>query len=209
MKIETYNQAGKKEKELNLPKEIFEVGANFDLLHQVAVSQSSNRRQNSAHSKDRGEVSGGGKKPWKQKGTGRARAGSIRSPIWKGGGVTFGPSNERNYKREIPVKMKRKALLMAIALKAKDNELIVCQDLKFKDLKTKSVAEMIYNSPVAKQSFLLALAKNEAEVYKAAKNIAKSNIMPVANLNTFDILNSKYLVISENGIEEIKKIFVK
>lgn len=209
MKIETYNQVGKKGKEITLPKEVFEIGANFDLLHQVAVSQSSNRRQNSAHCKDRGDVSGGGKKPWKQKGTGRARAGSIRSPLWKGGGVTFGPSNERNYKRDIPAKMKRKALLMALALKAKDNELIVLEDLKLKDLKTRTVAEMIYNSPVEKKSFLLALAQGEAEVYKAAKNIAKAKVMPVSNLNALDILNKQYLVISENGIEELKKIFVK
>ena len=110
MKTEVYNQQGKKVGQTILPKEIFEVPMNADLVHQVFISHTANQRQNSAHTKNRGEVRGGGRKPWRQKGTGRARHGSIRSPLWKGGGVTFGPRNEKNWKKDIPKKMKRKAL---------------------------------------------------------------------------------------------------
>ena len=125
MKINLYNQKGEKVGKTDLPDEIFNVEINSDLLHQVIVSQMANKRQSSAHTKDRGDVSGGGKKPWRQKGTGRARHGSRRSPIWVGGGVTFGPKSEKNYKKTIPQKMKRKALFMALSSKVNDDELIL------------------------------------------------------------------------------------
>src|SRR3990167_5955176 len=118
MKISIYNQAGEKTSTMNLPKEIFEIKFNADLVHQIAVSLSANKRQISAHSKTRSEVRGGGKKPWRQKGTGRARHGSIRSPLWKGGGVTFGPRKDKVYEKDVPKKMRRKALLMVLSEKA-------------------------------------------------------------------------------------------
>ena len=108
MKVPLYNQEGKESGQALLPKEIFDVKFNSDLVHQVAVSQAANRRRVIAHTKGRGDVRGGGKKPWRQKGTGRARHGSRRSPIWKGGGVTFGPTKERVFKKDIPKKMRRK-----------------------------------------------------------------------------------------------------
>ena len=121
MKFSVINQKGEKLKETLLPKEIFEVKSNNDLIHQVVVSQMSNRRKNIAHTKDRSEVSGGGRKPWRQKGLGKARHGSIRSPIWIGGGVTFGPTKERVFKKKINKKMRRKALFMVLSAKAKNN----------------------------------------------------------------------------------------
>ena len=131
MKADLYNQEGKKmDAEVLLPKEIFEVPLNSDLVYQVAVSQNSNRRQKTAKTKDRSEVRGGGKKPWRQKGTGRARHGSNRSPIWVGGGVTFGPNLEKNFKKIVPKKMRRKALFMVLSEKAKNNFIIVLEDLR-------------------------------------------------------------------------------
>ena len=125
MKVPLYNIEGKEEGTALLPKEIFEVKMNADLVHQVVVSQMSNRRQITAHTKDRSEVRGGGRKPWRQKGTGRARAGSSRSPLWKGGGVTFGPRKDRNFKKEIPAKIRKKALFMVLSEKAKENTVII------------------------------------------------------------------------------------
>ena len=125
MKIDIYNQKGEVTGSTTLPKEIFGVEFNADLVHQIAVSLSANKRQVSAHTKNRAEVRGGGKKPWRQKGTGRARVGSIRSPLWKGGGVTFGPRTDRKFEVEIPKKMRRKALFMVLSQKAKNNTLVV------------------------------------------------------------------------------------
>src|SRR3989338_5905457 len=125
MKYPVYNQEGKEEGTTVLPKEIFDVKMNADLVHQVFISHTANQRQNSAHTKNRGEVRGGGRKPWRQKGTGRARHGSIRSPIWKGGGVSGGPRNEKNWEKEIPKKMRRSALFMVLSEKAKNNLVLV------------------------------------------------------------------------------------
>ena len=125
MKVKLYNQNKEEAGQVELPKEIFELKINSDLVHQVVLSQQSNRRQNTASTKGRGEVRGGGKKPWRQKGTGRARHGSIRSPLWRGGGVTFGPTTEKNYKKIIPKKIKRKAVLQVLSAKARENLVLV------------------------------------------------------------------------------------
>ena len=125
MKANVYNENGEVIKEIDLDSRIFEVEANEDLLHQAVRTILANRRKPIADTKDRGEVQGGGKKPWRQKGTSRARHGSIRSPLWKGGGVTFGPVKEKNYSLKINKKMKDKALKMVLSLKAKENKIFV------------------------------------------------------------------------------------
>src|SRR3989344_3105619 len=135
MKVAVYNQEGKEAGDITLPKEIFEVPFNADLVHQVMISQTANARQVSAHTKNRGEVRGGGRKPWRQKGTGRARAGSTRGPIWKGGGVSGGPRNEKNYERTIPANMRKKAMFMVLSQKAKGNLLVVMDSLEFPEAK--------------------------------------------------------------------------
>ncbi len=145
MKISTYTQNGKESGKAELPSEIFDVKMNSDLVHQVVLAQMSNQRQVIAHTKDKSEVRGGGRKPWKQKGTGRARHGSIRSPIWKGGGVTFGPTKDRNFKKKINKKMRRKALFMVLSSKVQDKEMIVLDKLKIEKPKTKEIAMVIEN----------------------------------------------------------------
>src|SRR3990167_7958338 len=142
MKVKLYNQVAEEVGKTELPDEVFGLKWNADLVHQVVTSQEANRRPTVAHAKGRGEVRGGGRKPWRQKGTGRARHGSIRSPIWKGGGVTHGPLKEKNYKKKINKKMAKKALFAVLSAKARDNEIIVLDDLKFSEPKTRLAAEM-------------------------------------------------------------------
>src|SRR4030043_2104409 len=142
MLVKTYDQTGKELAQTRLPSEVFGVKMNADLVHQVVLFQMANQRQTLAHTKGRGEVRGGGRKPWRQKGTGRARHGSIRSPLWIGGGTTFGPTNKRNFEAKINKKAKKKALDMVLSSKANDKELIIMEDFKIKEAKTKVMANL-------------------------------------------------------------------
>ncbi len=190
-----------------LDKNIFEVPMNSNLVHQIATSQMSNRRQVVAHTKTRGEVSGGGKKPWRQKGTGKARHGSIRSPIWVGGGVTFGPRNERNFKKDVPKKMKRKALFMLLTEKLKNDSLIIVDSFDIKEIKTKEVKKMI-DSLDLKGSVLIALEDLNETIIKSVRNIEKVATIQAKDLNCLDVLSYKYLVVTKKGIEKISETFL-
>lgn len=207
MKYPIYNQSGKKEGSMILPKEIFEVPMNADLVHQVFVSQTSNQRQNSAHAKNRSEVRGGGRKPWRQKGTGRARHGSTRSPIWIGGGVSGGPRNERNYKKDIPKAMKRKAMFMVLSEKANNNLLVVLDKMGVDVPKTKKMAEMIKKLPAREGSRLIAYEGGNSKVFLASRNIVKTGVLEIRNLNLVDLLNHKYLLTTKEGVKEIESTF--
>lgn len=209
MKIDLYNQDGKIIGQAELPKEIFDVKVVPDLLHQVVVSQMSNRRQGNAHAKGRGEVRGGGRKPWRQKGTGRARAGSTRSPIWKGGGVTFGPLKDKVYKKIVPKKMKRLALFMALSEKARNNFLVLIDDLKIKEPKTKAAVGILKNLPCRGKTALIALPEMNKDFILAARNIPKTRTMQLKDLSALDILNFKYLIIAEESIKVMEEIFAK
>lgn len=209
MKVDVYSQKGEKTGETLLPKEIFNVKLNQDLMHQVVVSQMANRRQVIAHTKGRGEVSGGGKKPWAQKGTGRARHGSIRSPLWKGGGTTFGPTREAIFKKKIPSQMKRKALFMALSEKFRSNLLIVVDALKIGEIKTKLVAEILKKLPLKGQRCLIALPEMDKTFILAARNIPSAQILQARDLNVFDLLSSKYLVLPKESIKVIRKTFIE
>jgi len=151
----------------------------------------------------RGEVSGGGKKPWRQKGTGRARHGSIRSPLWKGGGVTFGPTSERNFKLGINKKMARKAFLTALSGKVKDNELLVLDELKLMAPKTKEMAKIMKNFPQIKNGLLI--SPKDENIKKAGRNLPNLSIASIDNLNISDILKHKYLIFTEDGIGQLNK----
>ena len=209
-----YNQEGKETGEMALPKEIFGLKANADLLAQAVRAQMANNRFSIAHAKDRSEVRGGGKKPWKQKGTGRARHASIRSPLWAGGGVTFGPRKERNFSVRINKKMKRQALLMVLSGKAKDGEIVILEDLKLTQPKTKEIATVIKNVAVGAKkeldrgAIIILPEKNEA-VIRATRNLAKISTLGINSLNIVDLLSVKYLVMPKAAVEKIKEIFIK
>jgi len=208
MKVSVFDKEGKEMVQTVLPKEVFGLEMNSDLVHQVAVAQSANRRQVIAHTKDRGNVRGGGKKPWRQKGTGRARHGSRRSPLWRGGGTTFGPTKERNFKREISRKMRRKALFMVLSAKAKDNSLFVLDDLMVESPKTKLIAGILNKLPI-KGSCLIILPKRDEKLERAAANLKNTGIIGAKDLNVMDLLSYKYAVLPKEGIKVIKETFAK
>ncbi|MBI3458815.1 50S ribosomal protein L4 [Candidatus Azambacteria bacterium] len=207
MTIDVLDKKGEKNGTVDLPTGIFDVKFNSDLVHQIYVSMMSNRRKTIAHTKGRGEVSGGGKKPWKQKGTGRARHGSIRSPIWKGGGVTFGPKKERNFEKKINRKMKHKAMLMVLSRKVKDNQLIIVDDLYTEKAKTKLMAN-IFNaifksSKLLKYNALVVTAMPDQTVIRSSKNLPKVQVLEAKNLNVIDLLDYKFLILTKDSIEKL------
>ena len=208
MKIKMYDQLGKDLGQVELPAEIFGLELNEDLVHQAVVAQMANCRQVIAHTKDRSEVRGGGRKPWQQKGTGRARHGSIRSPIWIGGGVTFGPTKDRNYSKKINKKMKRKALFMALSSKAKDNELILVDKFSLAEAKTKNFLEVVAKLGTAldkdlKKSTMLVLSSPDEKIIRASKNVSKIKILSAKSLNIVDVLRYKHLIIPKEAIKVI------
>ncbi len=209
MKIDLYNQQGEVTGSINLPKEIFEVKFNADLVHQIVVSLSANKRQVSAHAKIRGEVSGGGRKPWRQKGTGRARHGSIRSPLWKGGGVTHGPRKERIFERDIPKKMRRKALFMVLSKKAKDKQIVILDKIELEKGKTKEMARSLEKLSCKNQATLIALPNYDQKIFLASRNIRKISVEDARNLNVLDLLNYKYLLLTKDSIKTIENTFAK
>jgi len=213
-KVNVYNPDGKIVSKTILPKEIFEIPMGFDLVHQVAVSQRANRRVRIAHTKTRAEVSGGGRKPWRQKGTGRARHGSSRSPIWRGGGVAFGPTKQKVYKKRIPKKMRRKALFMVLSAKTKEKLLFVLDKLEIKEPKTKLIAKTIEDlrakiKGFEKGSILIALPQRDENLILATRNIPKTNTMLAKDLNVLDLLSFKYLIMPKEAVNTIKETFLK
>jgi len=209
-----YNQEGKEVGKAKLPAEIFNVAMNKDLVHQVIVAQTANARQVLAHTKDRSEVRGGGVKPWRQKGTGRARHGSIRSPIWRGGGVTFGPTKERVFAKKINKKMKRKALLIVLSSKVRDKEMVLLDKLELAQVKTKQIMEVFNNlkTKIKKdltKGTLIVLSTSDQKITRAIKNIPKIKTIRADSLNVSDILSYRYLLMHQEAIKVIKETYLK
>lgn len=214
MEVDVYNQKGERVGKTKLPSEIFAVEINSDLIHQVLVSQMANKRRNLAHTKTRAEVSGGGRKPWRQKGTGRARHGSIRSPLWRGGGVTFGPRKEKNFKKKIPEKIKRKAIFMVLSGKLKNNLLILLDNLKIDKPKTKLMEEMIKNLKLKIENFkkgsvLIVLPEIEKNLILASRNLLNVRTIQAKEINVLDLLSYRYLIMPKQSVEVIKNRFLK
>lgn len=209
-----YGQDGKEVGKMNLPAEIFGLTVKSEVVRQAVQAQLANTRQSIAHAKDRSEVRGGGKKPWRQKGTGRARHSSIRSPLWTGGGVTFGPRSEKNFARKINKKMKRQALLMVLSGKARDNEIVLLDDLKLAEAKTKVMAEIINKvAEGAKQNLkkgtLVVLSQNDQAIVRSTRNIPKIKTIGAKSLNIMDLMSVKYLLMPKAAIEVIKETYAR
>lgn len=201
-----YNQKGEQSGKISLPAKVFGARWNADLVHQVVTSLLSNARRGTAHTKTRGEVSGGGKKPWKQKGTGRARHGSTRSPLWVGGGVTHGPRSDKNYARAVNSKMAAAALASVLSQKLKDNEILFVNSLSFDAPKTARAKEVL--AALAKAGFprivskkqnavLVGLGGDDTMTKKSFRNIGNLSVGEWRNLNVAEALRHTYLIFTE------------
>lgn len=207
MKATIYTQAGKDAGSIELPGIVFGQPWQPDLVHEVVVAMQGNARSNTAHTKDRSEVRGGGKKPWKQKGTGRARHGSSRSPIWAGGGVAHGPRTERDYTVKLNRKVKAKALASVLSKKATDNEVIMLEALLLETPKTATMKLMLGAvADAAKSPDLMTKRKNAAMVILPARNLAVEKsfrnfghvmVMQAKDVNPVDLLTYKYVIVTE------------
>ncbi|MEA2007174.1 MAG: 50S ribosomal protein L4 [Patescibacteria group bacterium] len=207
-KIEVKNLEGKKIEEIELNPEIFGLEINEELVSDVFIAQHANRRTAIAHTKTVSDRAGSTAKPWAQKGTGRARTGSIRNPIWRGGGVTFGPTKNRNFSKKINKKVGISATKMVLSGKVSAKELIVVDSLKTDNNKTKEVAQALKALKIDRKA-LLALSADEKDTKLSSRNIKYLTNTEAQALNVFDMLNSKYLIVSKAGIEEIEKRFGK
>jgi large subunit ribosomal protein L4 len=201
-KVTVYNTDGKKVKEHDLPEYLFNVAPNHDVIHQVIVAQQHNHREVLAHTKNRSEVRGGGIKPWRQKGTGRARHGSIRSPLWKGGGVTFGPRNNRNFTKLINKKTARQALAMILSDKVANNQFVVVDALNLPEVKTKALVNTLERLPTKGAKSLLLLSKNEKDLKRAGENLDTIKTYKADSVNAEAAIACPWIVISEEGLKE-------
>lgn len=218
MQVDLYNQSGEVIDKVELADRIFGLELNPELVKQVIDAQRANARQVLAHTKGRGDVRGGGIKPWRQKGTGRARHGSRRSPIWKGGGVTFGPTKERNFSKDINKKMKQKALFMTLSSKLKDNQLAILDIIKLEEQKTKQAAAMMNNSTKWFQDYkngkkrdkiMTVVGTKDKMLEKSFSNLSYIELFEARNINPYDILKYKYLLLTKDALPVIESTFKK
>ena len=196
MKLSVYDKAGKAVGEIEVSDAIFSRPWNSDLVHQAVVAIAANRRQPIAHTKQRDEVRGGGKKPWNQKGTGRARHGSTRSPLWKGGGATFGPRNDRDFSQKINKKMVRAALHVALSKKLADGQLRIIDTMAVKEPKTREMRWV-------KTGTLLVPAVGNSAAFRASKNIQKIKALDPRSLNVEDVIRFKEILIDQKAVASI------
>jgi len=208
MNVDLYKQSGEKAGMLELPKEMFETPFNKDLIHQALVMQSANARANLAHTKTREFVRGGGIKPRPQKGSGRSRQGSTRSPQWKGGAVLFGPLSNRNFSKAMPKKQRRAALFSALSDKARDNAVIGLEGFESKDLKTKVFAEMVKKLPIERNALFI-LADKDTAIMRSSANLPEVKTILAAYVNIQDLQKYKTIVILKNAVDKLKETFLK
>lgn len=203
-KVAVLNYNGEQVGEIELNDEIFGVNINVPVMHDAVLSYLASQRQGTHSTKRRGEVRGGGIKPWRQKGTGRARQGSIRAPQWIKGGVVFGPK-PRDYSYEIPKKVKRLALKSALSSKVKDNEIIVLDEFKADEPKTKKVAELLKNLNV--KNALIVIPEGEKNIELSARNIKGVKTLYANSLNTYDILKYDKFIITKDAVSIVEEVY--
>ncbi|KKU27355.1 MAG: 50S ribosomal protein L4 [Candidatus Magasanikbacteria bacterium GW2011_GWA2_46_17] len=207
MNVKVYNLEGKETGEISLSEKIFGVKVKQEVVHEVFVAQTNNQRQSWADTKKRGEVRGGGKKPWPQKGTGRARHGSIRSPIWKGGGVAFGPLTERNYKTKINKNKKRLAIKMCLSDRVKNNSFWVVENFGFSEPKTKLFVNLLKALSIGNKTVLVLTAENDLNVVRMTKNLQKVKAARANDLNVMDTVSNQAVITSKDGVGKLEKLF--
>ena len=203
--VSLYNMKGKEVGTIELNDAIFGVEVNEHLVHMAVVQQLANNRQGTQKAKTRSEVSGGGRKPWRQKGTGHARQGSIRAPQWKGGGVVFAPV-PRDYSFKLNKKEKRAALKSALTDKVQSGNIVVVDELKFDEIKTKRFAEVMNNLKATRKA-LVVLADNDQNVVLSARNLAEANTTLTNTLNVYDIVNARTLVLTKDAVAKIEEVY--
>jgi large subunit ribosomal protein L4 len=216
MQVKMYNQLGKEIGTLEIPEKVFALSWVGDLVHQVSRSERANKRKSTAHAKGRSEVRGGGRKPWRQKGTGRARVGSIRSPLWRGGGVTHGPTKAKKYEGKINKKMRRKAVLTILSQKLRDKEILFLDSLKLGG-KTKEGAKVIKNlshipgfeAIDLKSTTLVLLPEKDRVTQRALRNIKNIEVGEARNFSTLNALSHRFLVIPKESSKVLENTFVK
>lgn len=208
MEIAVYNKEGKEIEKIELSDAVFGVKKNDELIHQAMVAIQSNQRQVLAHTKNRGDRAGSGIKPWKQKGTGRARVGSVRNPAWKKGGVAFGPRNDRNFTKKINKKMNAKAIMMVLSAKLKDKEIIILDKFDLKEKKTKAVADILKNLKISART-LISFSKEEKDLRLASRNIKKVENILTDQLNVLEMLKNKFLLMSKDSVKYLEEKYNK
>lgn len=204
-KVALYNVSGQQIGDIDLNDDVFGIEVNEHVLYEAVKCQLANKRQGTQSVKTRAEVRGGGRKPWRQKGTGRARQGSIRAPHWTGGGVVFAPK-PRDYSYQIPKKVKKLAMKSALSSKVQNNELVVLDELKLDQPKTKDMANILKNINAEKKALIVLDAKNE-NVLKSARNISGINTILVNNLNVYDILNHDSFIITKEAVKKVEEVY--
>lgn len=207
-KIALYNQNGEKKGDLTAPDEIFGVKFHKDLIHQALVRQLSNARTGVvAHTKTKGEVRGGGRKPYRQKGTGNARQGSIRNPHYIGGGVAFGPRNIKNYQKDMPKKQRRLALFSALSAKLGDNQIFALEEYKSESPKTKTFVDMLHKLPVD-NDVLVVLAEKDDIISKSSRNVPFVKTIRVNYLNIADLQKYKHVMFLKDALSKLEQVFL-
>ncbi len=204
-KIDVYNIEGKKVNDVELKEDIFGIIPNEELVHSVIVNYLANQRQGTQSTKTRAEVRGGGKKPWRQKGTGRARQGSIRAPHWVGGGIALGPK-PRSYSYKLNKKERRLAIKSCLSSKVIENELTVVDKFEFNEIKTKEVAKMLNNLKLEGKTLILLPEKNEI-IQKSARNIKGVKTLSVNTINAYDLVKYKNLVVTLDTVKRLEEVY--
>ncbi len=207
MKVAIQNLEGKKVGDIELAESVFGLPKNDNLVHQVYVSMASNQRRPLAHTKTRGERAGSGVKPWRQKGTGRARVGSVRTPVWRGGGIIFGPRKERNFKKKINKKMRALATATVLSGKLRDGELKIIDSIKLLENKTRQMATTLKNLKL-KGNILMVFSEKEREWMRSSRNISQVSNVPVNQLNVLLMLNNKNLILSRDSAGYLERKYI-